>query len=248
MTTFTIDRTALDTAKANIKPVDLSGINFGLLDLLELWATREWDKKEKGLPSEWEQGTWMTMRGEEVTGTACGTACCLAGKAVAITPGAQVLAYEYGDFGDEYTPITNMAEFEPSPNGYRSFDYVTLPQSLITDDVETSLVTDVNGNDIERVSFNEAGRAILGLNKREAQDLFAGTNKLRDVQRIVAKIKSGYYRVETESVNVPIVPVNRCGQDSNEYVSGIMPDAYTRWGRCVLGDHDDTVEHLFSDL
>ncbi len=44
--------------------------------LLELkaWVRREWEKKESGQESEWDQSTWASRTG-------CGTACCVAGKA-----------------------------------------------------------------------------------------------------------------------------------------------------------------------
>lgn len=50
--------------------------------LLELkgWVYGEHLKQQAGLPSEWNQSNWLT-------GTACGTACCVAGK-VALDAGA----------------------------------------------------------------------------------------------------------------------------------------------------------------
>lgn len=47
------------------------------------WAAGEDAKQKLGLPSEWEQGYWLSYRGEG-TGIGangfCGTACCIAGK------------------------------------------------------------------------------------------------------------------------------------------------------------------------
>lgn len=48
--------------------------NIERLDSLLEWAEVEHVKAEAGLPSEWDQTRWAAR-------TACGTACCLAGKA-----------------------------------------------------------------------------------------------------------------------------------------------------------------------
>lgn len=48
--------------------------NIERLDSLLEWAEVEYSKAEAGLPSEWDQTRWAAR-------TACGTACCLAGKA-----------------------------------------------------------------------------------------------------------------------------------------------------------------------
>ncbi len=53
--------------------------NIAELDALLAWAETENDKQEKGLPSEWDQGTWASR----VSYLSCGSACCIAGKAVA---------------------------------------------------------------------------------------------------------------------------------------------------------------------
>jgi hypothetical protein len=65
-------------------------VNVPLLRKTLEWAHEEWNKKLRGEISEWAQGTWMTsttnIYGTERTvealraGTACGTACCIAGK------------------------------------------------------------------------------------------------------------------------------------------------------------------------
>lgn len=246
MTTFTIDQSAIAKAKAENEKIDLSGINFGMLDMLELWAEREWEKKAKGLPSEWDQGTWMSVRGVESTGTACGTACCLAGKAVAITPGVEILTYDYEDGSEQYAPVTDMAAFGAEREWSYAFDYVKLPDSMLRDDMETCTVTGPDGKAIERVGFGEAGRIILGLNRREANELFSGSNKLDDVKRIVAAIRNGEYR-RGEEINVETQPVVQCRVDSQDYVDSLVRGVYVPWGRCVLPQHDDTVQHVFSD-
>lgn len=53
--------------------------NIAELDALVAWAESEHAKSVAGNPSEWDQGTWATARPE----VSCGTACCIAGKAVA---------------------------------------------------------------------------------------------------------------------------------------------------------------------
>ena len=66
--------------------------NAGKLLVLKKWARGEWDKKEAGLLSEWRQAFWFTK-------TACGTACCLAGKQM-ILEGFEPVFYfsELGSF------------------------------------------------------------------------------------------------------------------------------------------------------
>lgn len=49
------------------------------LDALLAWAEQEHAKSLLGVPSEWDQSTWARKE----KNVDCGTACCLAGKAVA---------------------------------------------------------------------------------------------------------------------------------------------------------------------
>ncbi len=47
--------------------------NTELLLELKAWVRSEWEKKEAGQESEWDQSTWASRTG-------CGTVCCVAGK------------------------------------------------------------------------------------------------------------------------------------------------------------------------
>lgn len=70
----------------------MSDINVPLLRKTLDWAHEEWQKKRRGEISEWNQGAWMASTvdlyyGRQAMviealrqGTACGTACCIAGK------------------------------------------------------------------------------------------------------------------------------------------------------------------------
>ncbi len=48
--------------------------NTELLLELKAWVRSEWEKKQSGLSSEWDQHAWARS-------TECGTVCCVAGKA-----------------------------------------------------------------------------------------------------------------------------------------------------------------------
>lgn len=250
MTHFQIN---VDELKKITNPtVDLSGINFGMLEMLELWAEKEWEKKRAGKPSEWDQHTWMTKRGEEVTGTACGTSCCLAGKAIQITPGVEWAEYEWSSsLGDTYQQVDVMTmDLETSA------DYVLLPAALVPESERDEYrKVEQNGGTYFSRDAEAAGRAILGLNSREATALFAGNNDLDDVKTIIAAIKKGDYRRDNGSRrNVPTVDVEvtstvTCDKNVNSYVRELVgPDVrlYSLHGRCVnLAGHDG--EHTFRE-
>lgn len=61
------------------------------LDYLLAWAEAEHAKKLDGQPSEWDQGCWATAKTDKTGPMAlepdCGSACCIAGKAVALVGG-----------------------------------------------------------------------------------------------------------------------------------------------------------------
>lgn len=82
--------------------------------LLELkgWLYGEHLKKEAGLPSEWDQGTWGAV-------TACGTSACIAGKTV-LEAGGRFCDAE-GDF-----PTIDLR-----PGGRRAFDWVKTPDGRV---------------------------------------------------------------------------------------------------------------------
>lgn len=245
MTLFTIDRAAIDKAVEDAKaPIDLSGINFGMLEMLELWAEREWQKKQNGEKSEWDQGIWMSVRGEEETGTACGTACCLAGKAISITPGIQWAMWD--DSADEIVPVEDITAVDIG----KSFDDVYLPAALVPEEYRyESYKIERDGQTLYRVDANDAGAAILGLNSSEASALFEASNELEDVKRIVAEIKNGDYRRDSNAVQVEVATQPRCNLYAGDYVRELSDGANVyvgQWGRCTLPEHDDKVEHLFS--
>ncbi len=89
--------------------------NIEELDALVAWAEAEHEKKKKGLPSEWDQGTWAAQRSNlppSEQSPECGTACCLAGKAVARQGGVFLLETPY--FG------ANMrADYAVMPTGQK---------------------------------------------------------------------------------------------------------------------------------
>lgn len=239
---FKIDTAALTALAAQAEAPDLSGINFGLLEMLELWAEREWEKKEKGLPSEWDQGVWVTARGAELTGTACGTACCLAGKAILVTPGVT-----FTQSSNDYTP----ADLLNAASGI-GFDNVLVPAAMVPDDVaDWAEKVLQNGQEYYSMFAQTAGRVILGLNHRESTSLFSGANGIEDVRRIVADIRSGAYRRNrTRFENVPVVTVPVCNADAEDVVREIVgtdsADFYTLYGNCELPENHEG-DHFFNE-
>jgi hypothetical protein len=61
---------------------ELPEVNRERLIKLAIWVAGEDAKRRLGLPNEWDQSHWLRQVGEERTGTACGTACCVAGRIV----------------------------------------------------------------------------------------------------------------------------------------------------------------------
>lgn len=235
----------LATGKKN--DVDLSGINFGMLEMLEIWAEREWIKKESGLPSEWDQGLWLSVRGEAVTGTACGTAACLAGKAISITPG--VSWYKGGAVINEFSSL---------PVG-STFNDALLPAAIVPSDIQQDYrwnKVEQDGKEYFSLDASIAGAIVLGLNPREANALFAGENTINDVKRIIIRIKNGDFRVDEydDEIELPIVELGQddlCGMNAQTYVESLVPHAEDvfeyAYGDCVLLKHGDDVEHIFGE-
>lgn len=247
--TFTIDTAAVDAIINDKRPVT-HGINFGMLEMLELWAEKEWAKKQAGLPSEWDQDTWMTKRGEEVTGTACGTACCIAGKAIMVTPGVEWAEYSYtGNDLTAYTPV-NVLDMEEDT----SVEDVLVPESMVPADIrEDYEVIEQNGNRHYRMGASVAGRIILGLNGSESSVLFSGGNELADIKQIMGDIRNGVYRRNRASQNIPTVEVETCGMTAQTYIQSLLPEDnrrtfYHTYGRCIepAGHDVETVPHRFS--
>lgn len=245
---FKIDTEAVARIVALGDEPDLSGINFGLLEMLELWAEREWAKKEAGLPSEWDQSTWTTVRGEERTGTACGAACCIAGKAIQVTPGIAWTEYKWNH-------ETSEAEYNPvdilSAEIGAYFDDVLVPEALVPEDDrdENPMVTQ-NGNIYSKMGASAAGRIILGLNHREASELFDGHNDLDRTKKVLADIRNGVFR-QDDSDEVPTRSVQICAVTAQEYLESILPanvtaDRFYRvWGRCHGAAGHPEGEHIF---
>lgn len=70
-------------------------VNVERLIKLGVWAIGQDFRKQLGLPSEWEQGSWITRRASLSKVDHCGTACCIAGK-VALEDGALPIIGAYG--------------------------------------------------------------------------------------------------------------------------------------------------------
>lgn len=235
---------ALTTVEAP-KP-DLSGINFAMLDMLEMWAEREWAKKQAGEPSEWDQSKWLTVAGVERTGTACGTAACLAGKAILMTPGVTFGQYDGG--------WKSLVDFSSFSNGV-SFDNVLVPVGLVADSESLDTPVEVDGKSYYEMYASTAGKIILGLNTTEANMLFDGFNDLDAVKRIMTDIRKGEYRQvasdrrEVPTTDVEVTTSALCDKDAQEYVREIVGDSpvslYNVYGRCVnLAGHAEG-EHTF---
>lgn len=249
---FAINRDAVLALVAPANAPDLSGINFGMLEMLEFWAEREWAKKEAGKPSEWDQGVWMSRRGEEVTGTACGTACCLAGKAVLITPGVEfaMVDYEWASDGSAVTSVnTNLADFSLDT----MVESVLVPVAMAPADwADDRDEVEQNGKKYYVANAEDAGRIILGLNDDESYALFSGANDLARVKQIMSEIREGSYRrARSHRQDVPITVVQRCGvraQDELAEIVGERTDAFYRVnGSCVLPEnHGEGILHLYA--
>lgn len=92
--------------------------NVPELDALLAWAEVEHAKSLQGLPSEWDQGHWAT----DYTATAahlrpaavpsCGTACCIAGKAVARIGGQFIIDPRRGYAFDAVFPDGRRVEID----------------------------------------------------------------------------------------------------------------------------------------
>lgn len=245
---YTIDAEKVRELSTKSNDVDLSGINFGMLEMLEMWAEREWIKKQAGLPSEWDQGMWLIVRGEATTGTACGTTACLAGKAISITPGVAWYRSSTGAVTDFRDVAVGTA-----------FDNALLPASIVPEDIKRDYTyhkTIQDGKEYYKLDASVAGAAVLGLNSQEADALFAGANSIQTVKNVIADIKNGRYRQgEGGDINVPVndVPASSfCNMRANDYVTSLIPEdgqdnfEYV-YGSCILPEHGDDTEHVFDE-
>jgi hypothetical protein len=125
---------------------------------LVTWAAGENAKKQLGLPSEWDQGYWVTRDDRvQFAVDGCGTACCLGGK-VAIEDGGVPVRDEVGDWA--------------------TFDDGITTGNVVFPDVDPE----------EMVSVSEYARDALGLTDGQASQLFAGSNSYEDVLRIVGEL------------------------------------------------------------
>jgi len=83
--------TVTATGTATLTPIEID------LDTLLNWAEIEYKKQVQGLPSEWDQGHWAIRRPDGTpVNASCATACCLAGKTVALDGGRFILDTDYG--------------------------------------------------------------------------------------------------------------------------------------------------------
>lgn len=67
--------------------------NTERLVALGIWAINQDTRKKLGLPSEWNQENWLT---KQPSASACGTACCMAGK-VALEDGGVPIVNSFDD-------------------------------------------------------------------------------------------------------------------------------------------------------
>jgi len=86
-------------------------VQIDKIDRLLDWAASEQTKKDLGLPSEWDQSVWGRLD------PVCGTACCIAGKAV-LDNGAQMI-FETWE-GRRLAFSAHMAEGRMSIGGWAS--------------------------------------------------------------------------------------------------------------------------------
>lgn len=138
--------------------------NADALELLLLWAEKEWAKKQAGKPSEWQQGSWASTfrnyysdKDNIPVSNLCGTTCCIAGKAVQLAGGK--LEWMSERFPGEY----EGEDDEPS-------EYVFMP-----------------GNG-EAVGIRTAASEFLNLTSDEAGNLFHGTNDIESVRTIINEL------------------------------------------------------------
>jgi hypothetical protein len=75
---------------------EVTTVNRERLIALAQWAAAEDAKRRLGLPSEWNQSTWLSRS----RATACGTACCIAGK-VAFDDGVLPEGWDEAEDGEE---------------------------------------------------------------------------------------------------------------------------------------------------
>lgn len=144
----------------------------GLIDLIT-WLGGEKAKQDVGLPSEWNQGSWLAARysyAADGRSNMCGTTACAAGHVV-LKAGARFALYERDEEGDnKYDDDGNL---------------VLTPVTAITDDmVDKWDTSDVIRPDTgERISVSDYARELLRLDAQQAADLFSGANSYDAMMR-----------------------------------------------------------------
>lgn len=78
------------------------------------WVSAEEEKRQQGLPSEWDQSMWLVRK----RSATCGTACCLAGK-VAMEDGAKPIPRDPDTTEREWSDVEdgNVASRFRLPDG-----------------------------------------------------------------------------------------------------------------------------------
>lgn len=147
-----------------------SQVNRPKLIKLAQWAAGEHAKQQLGLPSEWDQASWLKAvpgleagPAVEVEGTACGTSCCMAGK-VALDAGAVPAIFT----DDGYVPFDDPRSVEALYQGI-DFGHVVLP----------------DGTDADVADFAQRE---LGITDHQAGRLFSGQNDLDTVLTVIRQI------------------------------------------------------------
>ena len=80
--------------------------NMEALEELYAWAAAQHELDRRGLPSEWDQGTW----GRAEPGVDCGTACCIAGRQVLLDGGKFLVDIGVGSIRVPYAVNARMPE------------------------------------------------------------------------------------------------------------------------------------------
>lgn len=172
-------------------------VNRPKLIKLAQWAAAEHAKQELGLPSEWNQGSWLRLDeglGDDpnvpkavVAGKTCGTAACMAGKVALDAGGVPVVVTDGG-------VDIRLDDERAQDDLYFGIDFSRV----------------FIGDADDPVNVSDFAAEELGLNSSQASLLFAGDNTLADVLRVIKDILVGdvpkvtWEPVTEEPVAIPI--------------------------------------------
>lgn len=161
---------------------ELPGPSHRRLLRLAVWLAGEQAKKDLGLPSEWNQSTWL-RRSRDL---ACGTAACAAGH-IFLEDGGQPtrISASLSVNGGNYTDQIDWVEARDGVDWGRG----TLP-----------------GSD-EEVSVEEYARNVLGLTREQGARLFAGENDYPKMMTVIKDLLTLADPPEPEPVVEPEPPV-----------------------------------------